>query len=108
MRRGEARKGKLTARSCVALREETDKEINVKARMPAWAKGKSVMLDLNNNNIRLALKEEEDKPIIEVSDKDKRRGQATFCSRGTQLLDTIEHWWLLLFLSIVLLFLLVS
>ncbi|CAM9159814.1 unnamed protein product [Ascophyllum nodosum] len=45
--------------------EETDKEINVKARMPAWAKGKSVMLDLNNNNIRLALKEEEDKPIIE-------------------------------------------
>lgn len=47
-------------------REETEKEVNVKARMPAWAKGKSVVLDLSKNHIKLALQEEKDKPIIEV------------------------------------------
>lgn len=34
--------------------------------MPAWAKGKSVVLDMTKTHIRLALKEEEDKPILEV------------------------------------------
>lgn len=48
------------------FRDETDKELNVKARMPAWAKGKSVVLEMTKTHIKLALKEEEDKPIIEV------------------------------------------
>lgn len=48
------------------FRDETDKELNVQARMPAWAKGKSVVLEMTKTHIKLALKEEEDKPIIEV------------------------------------------
>lgn len=48
-------------------REESDKELNIKARLPAWAKGKSIILDLAKKRIKLALKEEEGKPIIEVS-----------------------------------------
>lgn len=47
-------------------RDETDKEVNVKARLPAWAKGKSVILDMTQTNIKLSLKEEADTPIIEV------------------------------------------
>lgn len=50
----------------VVFRDETEKELNVKARLPAWAKGKSVVLEMTKSRIRLALKEEEDKPIIEV------------------------------------------
>lgn len=48
------------------FREETDKEVNVKARLPAWAKGKSVVLDMTKTSINLSLKEEEGTPIIEV------------------------------------------
>ena len=55
----------------VLCREESDKEINIQARMPAWTKGKSVMLDLDNDHIRLAIREEEDNPIIEVSNKSR-------------------------------------
>lgn len=40
--------------------------MNVKARLPAWAKGKSVILDMTKTHIKLALKEEEATPIIEV------------------------------------------
>ncbi|CAM9443846.1 unnamed protein product [Pylaiella littoralis] len=47
--------------------DETDKEVNVKARLPAWAKGKSVVLDLTQTGIKLSLKEEEGSPIIEGS-----------------------------------------
>lgn len=36
------------------------------ARLPAWAKGKSVILDLTQTDIKLSLKEEEGSPIIEV------------------------------------------
>eukprot|EP00752_Nemacystus_decipiens_P007725 g6907.t1 len=45
--------------------DETDKELNVKARLPAWAKGKSVILDMSQTHIKLSLKEEMDAPIIE-------------------------------------------
>lgn len=48
------------------FRDETDKEVNVMARLPAWAKGKSVVLDLSQTDIKLSLKEEEGPPIIEV------------------------------------------
>lgn len=47
-------------------REESDEELNIKARLPAWAKGKSVMMELSEKRIRLSLREERDKPIIEV------------------------------------------
>lgn len=40
--------------------------MNVKARLPAWAKGKSVVLDMTQTHITLSLKEEEAAPIIEV------------------------------------------
>lgn len=39
----------------------------MKIRLPAWAKGKSVILDMATTDIKLALKEEEDKPILEVT-----------------------------------------
>lgn len=52
--------------TCVFSRDETDKEVNVKARLPAWAKGKSVILDMTQTDIRLSLKGEEATPIIEV------------------------------------------
>lgn len=52
--------------SSVVFRDETEKELNVKARMPAWAKGKSVVLEMTKTHVKLALKEGEDKPIIEV------------------------------------------
>ncbi|CAM9948007.1 unnamed protein product [Ectocarpus fasciculatus] len=45
--------------------DETDKEVNVKARLPAWAKGKSVVLDMTNTHVKLFLKEEEATAIIE-------------------------------------------
>ncbi|CAM9590072.1 unnamed protein product, partial [Hapterophycus canaliculatus] len=45
--------------------DETDKEVNVKARLPAWAKGKSVVLDMTQTSIKLSLKEEPGTPIIE-------------------------------------------
>ncbi|CAM9519163.1 unnamed protein product [Sphacelaria rigidula] len=44
--------------------QETDKELNVQARMPAWTKGKSVTLDLSKTHIKLALREE-NAPVIE-------------------------------------------
>ena len=50
----------------LVARDETDKEVNVKARLPAWAKGKSVVLDMTQTHIKLSLKEEEEAPIIEV------------------------------------------
>lgn len=55
-----------TADLPVVPRDETDREVNVKARLPAWAKGKSVVLDMTQTNIKLFLKEEEGAPIIEV------------------------------------------
>lgn len=60
----ETRDGRVL--SFLVFRLETDEELNVKARLPAWAKGKSVILDMTKTHIRLALQEEQDKAIIEV------------------------------------------
>eukprot|EP00904_Undaria_pinnatifida_P005034 jgi/Undpi1/1660/HiC_scaffold_11.g05050.m1 len=60
-----ARSNSNKPQQCAASTDETDKELNVKARMPAWAKGKSVALEMTKTHIRLALEEELDKPIIE-------------------------------------------
>lgn len=48
----------------------------MKARLPAWAKGKSVRLDLGKTHIKLVLKEEADKAIIEVR-KNNNSGSQT-------------------------------
>lgn len=67
----------------MVIRDETDRELNVKARMPAWAKGKSVVLEMSKTHIRLSLKEEEDKPIIEVREARVRGAWSSLGQTGS-------------------------
>lgn len=71
-------------------RDETDKELNIRIRMPAWAKGKSVRLDLHKTHIKLVLKEEEDNPIIEVKIR-KLQWTRIGCRRVAHLVLLEQH-----------------
>lgn len=72
-------------------RQETEKELNVMARLPAWAKGKSVRLELGKTHIKLFLKEEEDKPIIEVGAKRQKRLLTNRWSTIQSAIGTVQY-----------------